>query len=171
MSSCNPSRCSIFRASSLLNLLVGRRTSRLDWLGARAERSAWVESPRLRGCACIAADFWIRRERRLRLRGNAKVCVVLNLRSLRALAPAMMLVDLLSRLRYLKAFGAHGNAAPNLERAQVFLNWSRWSISPTGSSVQLRIAAIEEVLQEWHLQIAAVLTQFAMNRGQNCGYL
>ncbi|WP_329936056.1 hypothetical protein [Slackia isoflavoniconvertens] len=41
----------------------------------------------------------------------------------------------------------------------------------TGSSVQLRIAAIEEVSQEWHLQIAAVLTQFAMDRGQNCGYL
>ena len=53
---------------------------------------------------------------------NAKVCVVLSLRGLGALAPATMLVGLLSRLRYLKAFGAHGNfAAPNLERAQVFL--------------------------------------------------
>ena len=65
----------------MLNLLVGRRTSRLDWPGSRAERSAWVESPRPRGCACAAADFWIRRERRPRLRGNAKVCVVLGLRS------------------------------------------------------------------------------------------
>ncbi len=49
----------------------------------------------------------------------------LGLRGLRALAPAMMLVDLLSRLRYLKAFGARGNfAAPNLERAQVFLKYA-----------------------------------------------
>ena len=127
MSNCNPSRCLIFRASSLLNLLVGRRTSRLDWLGSRAERSAWVESPRPRGCACTAADFWIRRERRPRLRGNAKVCVVLDLRGLRALAPAMMLVGLLPRLRYLKAFGAIANSRS--------------------------------------------FDQFAMNRGQNCGYL
>lgn len=156
----------------MLNLLVGRRMSRLDWPGSRAERSAWMESPRSRGYACIAADFWIRRERRPRLRGNAKVCVVLDLRGLRALAPAIVLVGLLSRLRYLKAFGARGNfAAPNLERAQVFLNWAAMTVSPTGSSVQLRIAAIEEVSQEWHLQIAAVLIQFAMNRGQNCGYL
>ena len=53
------------------------------------------------------------------------VCVVLGLRGLRALAPAMMMVGLLSRLRYLKAFGARGNfAAPNLERAQVFLKYA-----------------------------------------------
>ena len=143
MSNCNPSRCSIFRASSLLNLLVGRRTSRLDWSGPRAERSAWVESPRPRGCACAAVDFWIRRERRPRLRGNAKVCVVLGLRGLRALTPAMMLAGLLPRLRYLKAFGARGNfAAPNLERAQVFLKYAAMIRSPTGSSVQLRIAAV-----------------------------
>ena len=109
----------------MLNLLVGRRTSRLDWPGSRAERSAWVESPRPRGCACTAADFWIRRERRPRLRGNAKVCVVLDLLGLGALAPAMILVGLLSRLRYPKAFGACGNfAAPNLERAQVFLKYA-----------------------------------------------
>jgi hypothetical protein len=67
----------------------------------------------------------------------------LGLRGLRALAPAMMLVGLLSRLRYLKAFGARGNfAAPNLERAQVFLKNAAMTVSPTGSSVQLRIAAV-----------------------------
>ena len=47
---------------------------------------------------------------RARLRKAMKyACAVLGLRGLGALAPAMMLVGLLPRLRYLKAFGARGN--------------------------------------------------------------
>ena len=63
---------------------------------------------------------------RARLRKAMKyACAVLGLRGLRALAPAMMLVGLLPRLGYLKAFGARGNfAAPDLERAQVFLKYA-----------------------------------------------
>jgi len=82
----------------------------------------------------------------------------LDLRGLRALAPAMMLVGLLSRLRYLKAFGARGNfAAPNLERAQVFLKY----------------AAMVRFSNGWFGAItnSRSFDQFAMNRGQNCGYL